>query len=197
MKGHFISDPVLAAAPEVSKDNVARFQTASLRTARWQLINSFIPYVLLWVAMIYALAVSYWLMLPLAILAAGFLARIFIIFHDCGHASFFKSKRANNMVGAVAALMNLTPFRHWRWQHAVHHGTAGDLDRRGSGDIWTLTVREYLQSTRCRRLAYRLARNPIVLFVIAPLYVFVVDHRFAASTAPRRERRSVQRTNWT
>ena len=100
------------------------------------------------------------------------------------------------MVGAVAALMNLSPFRHWRWQHAVHHGTAGDLDRRGSGDIWTLTVQDYLQSTRCRRLAYRLARNPIVLFVIAPLYVFVVHHRFAASGAPERERRSVRRTNW-
>jgi omega-6 fatty acid desaturase (delta-12 desaturase) len=90
----------------------------------------------------------------------------------------------------------LTPYRHWRWQHAIHHGTAGDLDRRGSGDIWTLTVQEYLQSTRWRRFAYRLARNPIVLFVIAPLYVFVVHHRFAVSSAPRRERQSVRRTNW-
>lgn len=184
------------AAAEISKANVARFQSASLWRARWQVINSFVPYVLLWVAMVYALAVSYWLMLPLAILAAGFLARIFIIFHDCGHASFFKSKRANNAVGAVAGLVNLTPFRHWRWQHALHHGTAGDLDRRGSGDIWTLTVQEYLQSTRWRRFAYRLARNPIVLFVIAPLYVFVVHHRFAMSGAPARERRSVRRTNW-
>ena len=184
------------AAAEVSLANVARFQSASPGRARWQVINSFLPYVLLWVGMVHALAVSYWLMLPLAILAAGFLARIFIIFHDCGHASFFKSKRANNTVGAIAALLNLTPFRHWRWQHALHHGTAGDLDRRGSGDIWTLTVQEYLQSTRARRFAYRLARNPIVLFVIAPLYVFVVHHRFAASGAPERERRSVRRTNW-
>jgi len=132
----------------------------------------------------------------LAILAAGFLARIFIIFHDCGHASFFKSKGANNVTGVVTGLLNLTPYRHWRWQHALHHGTAGDLDRRGSGDIWTLTVQEYLQSTRWRRFAYRLARNPIVLFVIAPLYVFVVHHRFAVSAAPRRERQSVHRTNW-
>src|SRR5271154_1944420 len=112
MKGHFISDPVLAAAPEVSKDNVARFQIASLRTARWQLVNSFVPYLLLWVAMVYAVAVSYWLMLPLAVLAAGFLARIFIIFHDCGHASFFKSQRANTVTGMIAGLLNLTPFRH-------------------------------------------------------------------------------------
>jgi omega-6 fatty acid desaturase (delta-12 desaturase) len=180
----------------ILKDNVTRFQTASLGRAAWQLTNSFVPYVLLWVGMIYALAVSYWLMLPLAILAAGFLIRIFIIFHDCGHVSFFKSKRANNAVGIIAGLLNLTPYRHWRWQHALHHGTAGDLDRRGSGDIWTLTVQEYLRGTRWKRFAYRLARNPIVLFVVAPLYIFVVHHRFAASTAPTRERRSVRHTNW-
>jgi omega-6 fatty acid desaturase (delta-12 desaturase) len=181
---------------EVSKENVTKFQVASRRKAQWQLINSFVPYALLWVAMLYALSVSYWLMLPLAILAAGFLARIFIIFHDCGHGSFFKSKRANHVTGVVAGLLNLTPYRHWRWQHALHHGTAGDLDRRGSGDIWTLTVEEYIRSTRWKRLAYRLARNPVVLFVIAPLYVFAVHHRFSVSTAPDRERRSVRYTNW-
>ncbi len=185
-----------ASATNVSKENVAKFQEASLWRARWQVVNSFGPYALLWVGMVYALSVSYWLMLPFAILAAGFMVRIFIIFHDCGHASFFKSRRANNVTGAIAGLINLVPFRHWRWQHALHHGTAGDLDRRGSGDIWTLTVQEYLQSTRGRRLAYRLVRNPIVLFVIAPLYIFVVHHRFAAPTAPLRERRSVRRTNW-
>jgi omega-6 fatty acid desaturase (delta-12 desaturase) len=190
-------DPLqFSVAPDLSKDNVARFQAASLWRARWQVINSFVPYVLLWFAMDRALVVSYWLMLPIGILAAGFLARIFIIFHDCGHSSFFKSKRANNATGTIAGLLNLMPYRHWRWQHALHHGTAGDLDRRGSGDIWTLTVLEYLQSTRWRRFAYRLARNPIVLFVIAPLYVFVVHHRFAVSSAPRRERQSVHRTNW-
>jgi omega-6 fatty acid desaturase (delta-12 desaturase) len=185
-----------ASAPAASKENVARFQTSSLPRAGWQLINSFVPYVLLWVAMVFALAVSYWLMLPLAILAAGFLIRIFIIFHDCGHGSFLKSKHANNAVGIAAGLLNLTPYRHWRWQHALHHGTAGDLDRRGSGDIWTLTVREYLQRTRWNRFAYRLARNPLILFVIAPLYIFVVHNRLAASNAPRRERRSVRHTNW-
>jgi len=167
----------------------------SVWRAWWQVANSFVPYALLWVAMVYALAVSYWLILPFAILAAGFLARIFIIFHDCGHASFLQPKRANNVLGAIAGLLNLTPFQHWRWQHALHHGTAGNLDRRGSGDIWTLTVQEYIQSTRWKRFAYRLARNPIVLFAIAPLYVFVIHHRFAATKAPKRERQSVARTN--
>jgi acyl-lipid omega-6 desaturase (Delta-12 desaturase) len=196
MKSILNVKPVGCPAGQLSKANVARFQVASLGRARWQVINSFVPYLLLWVAMVFALSVSYWLMLPLAILAAGFLVRIFIIFHDCGHASFYKSKRANNVLGGLAGLLNLTPYRHWRWQHGLHHGTAGDLDRRGSGDIWTLTVQEYIQSTRWRRFAYRLARNPIVLFVIAPLYVFAIHHRFAMSDAPERERRSVRRTNW-
>ena len=188
-----IDNPPVAT---VSKSNVLNFQLASRRKAQWQLINSFLPYAVLWIGMVYALSVSYWLMLPLAVLAAGFLARIFIIFHDCGHGSFLKSKRANHAIGIVAGLLNLTPYRHWRWQHALHHGTAGDLDRRGSGDIWTLTVEEYIRSTRWKRFAYRLARNPVVLFVIAPVYVFAVHHRFAVDAAPERERRSVQYTNW-
>jgi acyl-lipid omega-6 desaturase (Delta-12 desaturase) len=188
-------DPLDESISVVSRENVAHFQTPSGSKATWQLINSVVPYVFLWIAMVYALVVSYWLMLPFAVLAAGFLVRIFIIFHDCGHASFFKSRRANQVTGTIAAFFNLTPYHHWRWQHAVHHGTSGDLDRRGSGDIWTLTVQEYLESTRWKRIAYRLARNPLVLFVIAPLYVFVVHHRFTASGAPARERQSVRRTN--
>ena len=181
---------------ELSRDNAARFQIPSPRAALWQIANTFVPYFLLWFAMVRAFSVSYWLVVPLAVLAAGFLTRMFIIFHDCGHASFFRSRRANNITGIVAGLLNLTPYRHWRWQHGLHHGTAGDLDRRGSGDIWTLTVQEYIHSTRWRRFAYRLARNPIVLFVIAPLYVFVVHHRFTARGAPERERQSVRCTNW-
>src|SRR5450631_4351841 len=197
MQNPLTLDPLeLKVASDVSKENVARFQVASPWRARWQLINSFVPYALLWFAMDRALLVSYWLMLPIAILAAGFLARIFIIFHDCGHASFFKSKRANNITGVIAGLLNLTPYRHWRWQHALHHGTAGNLDRRGSGDIWTLTVQEYLQCTRWRRFAYRLARNPIVLFLVVAVSVYEDHHRFAVPTAPKRERASVRLTNW-
>src|SRR6202171_392338 len=177
------------------KDLVAPFQTSSAARARLQLVNSLLPYVLLWVAMVYALAISYWLMLPLAVVAAGFLARIFIIFHDCGHSSFFKSRRANNVTGAITGLLNLTPYFHWRWQHALHHGSSGNLDKRGSGDIWTLTVREFHDASFWERLAYRLVRNPVVLFIIAPLYVFVIHHRFSSSAAPKRERRSVRRTN--
>jgi omega-6 fatty acid desaturase (delta-12 desaturase) len=177
------------------KKTILPFQTASARRAVWQLLNSCLPYLFLWYVMYRLLFVSYWLMLPVAILAAGFLARIFIIFHDCGHASFFRSRRANNWIGAFTGLLNLTPYRYWRWQHALHHGTSGDLDKRGSGDIWTMTVQEFLEASRWTRFAYRLARNPVVLFVLAPVYVFVIHQRFALSKAPRRERNSVFLTN--
>jgi acyl-lipid omega-6 desaturase (Delta-12 desaturase) len=171
------------------------FQAASQARAWWQLTNTFVPYVLLWVLMSRALSVSYWLMLPVAAVAAGFLVRIFIIFHDCGHGSFFTSPQANRVTGVIAGFVNLTPYRHWRWQHALHHGTSGNLDRRGMGDIWTLTVEEYRASTRSRRAAYRLVRNPVVLFLIAPIFVFVVQQRFPSPSAPVLERRSVIHTN--
>jgi omega-6 fatty acid desaturase (delta-12 desaturase) len=168
---------------------------ASTWKAVWQLINSIGPYMLIWYAMYWTMSVSYWLTLPLAVLSVGFLVRIFIIFHDCGHGSFFKSRRANDIVGFVTGVLTVTPYYHWRWEHAIHHGTSGDLDRRGKGDVWTLTVQEYLESSRWKRLAYRLARNPIVLFIIAPFFVFVIGQRFPSADAPKRERNSVAWTN--
>jgi omega-6 fatty acid desaturase (delta-12 desaturase) len=177
------------------KSIVTKYQEPSTWRANWQLINTFVPYAILWYAMHLSLAVSYWMTLPLAILAAGFLVRIFIIFHDCGHGSFFRSRLANMVTGFVAGMLTLTPFYHWRWEHATHHGSSGDLDRRGAGDVWTLTVEEYLKSSRWKRFAYRLARNPIVLFVIAPLCLFVIRQRFPSGTAQPRERRSVHWMN--
>jgi omega-6 fatty acid desaturase (delta-12 desaturase) len=174
---------------------IAPFQIASGRRALWQLVNSLIPYILLWVGMVYALAQSYWLMLPIAVLASGFLVRIFIIFHDCGHESFFASRRANHFTGCVTGLLTLTPYLHWRWHHALHHKSAGNLDRRGVGDIWTLTVEEYLHSSRRKRFGYRLARHPVVLFVVVPFYIFVMAQRLCSGIAPPRERRSVHLTN--
>lgn len=190
-----------AGVPELKLDAaawkaiVARFQEPSAGRAIWQLINTFIPYLLLWYAMYRALQISYWLMFPAAILAAGFLVRIFIIFHDCGHGSFFRSRVANMVVGFIAGMLTLTPYYHWRWEHATHHGTTGDLDRRGAGDVWTLTVEEYLKASRWKRFAYRLARNPFILFLVAPLYLFVLGQRFPSSTAQPRERRSVHWMN--
>lgn len=177
------------------KEIVARYQKPSVGRGVWQVANTLIPYAGLWYLMYLSKAVSYWLVLPLAILAAGFVVRTFIIHHDCGHSSFFKSRAANDVVGFLTGVLTLTPYFHWRWEHALHHSTSGDLDRRGTGDVWTLTVQEYLESSRWRRFAYRLARNPFVLFVIAPLFLFVIRQRFPTPGASQRERHSVHWTN--
>ncbi len=177
------------------KEVVAKYQEPSVWRSVWQIVNSLVPYAALWYLMYLSLSVSYWLVVPLAILASGFLVRIFIIFHDCGHGSFFKSRKANDFWGFVTGVVTLTPYYLWRWEHAVHHASSGDLDRRGKGDVWTLTVQEYLESSRWKRFAYRLARNPIVLFVIAPAALFLVKHRIPSSGASKRERHSVYWTN--
>lgn len=174
---------------------VAKYQQPSTKRAVWQLVNTLVPYALLWYLMYLTLEVSLWLTIPLAILAGAFLVRVFIIFHDCGHGSYFKSRWANDIVGFVAGVLTFTPYYHWRWEHAIHHGSAGHLDKRGTGDIWTMTVQEYLESSRWRRFSYRLARNPLILFVVAPLVVFVIRQRFASSGADRRERHSVWMMN--
>jgi omega-6 fatty acid desaturase (delta-12 desaturase) len=143
-----------------------------------QILNSVIPYIGLWVLMYYSLAISYWLTFALSILAAGFLIRIFIIFHDCGHGSFFKSVRINKYVGIIAGLLVFTPYHKWHYQHKVHHQTVGNLDKRGVGYVMTLTVAEYKNRTPAQQLAYRLYRNPFVLFLIAPFVLFTILHRF-------------------
>lgn len=172
-------------------ESMKRCREPSITRAVWQLLNTLIAYGLIWALMSVTISVSYWLTLPLAVIAAGLLVRVFIIFHDCGHGSFLKSRRGNEVVGFITGLLTFTPYFHWRWHHAIHHGTSGDLDRRGTGDVWTLTVQEYLESSRWRRFIYRLARNPIMLFLIAPIFYFVFAQRLPAATAPLRERRSV------
>jgi omega-6 fatty acid desaturase (delta-12 desaturase) len=177
------------------KEVVAKYQEPSVWRSTWQIVNSVVPYAVLWYLMYRSLSVSYWLTVPLAILASGFLVRIFIIFHDCGHGSFFKTRKANDVWGIITGVLTFTPYYLWRWEHAVHHASSGDLDRRGVGDVWTLTVREYLESSRWKRFAYRLARNPIVLFVLAPMYLFLIHQRFPTNGTAARERRSVHWTN--
>ena len=175
----------------VWKEIVAKYQQSSTWRALWQVTNTFVPFIALWCLMYFTLKISWWLVVPLAILAAGFLVRIFIIFHDCGHGSFFKSQRANNIMGFISGVLTFTPYFHWRWEHSIHHATSGDLDRRGTGDVWTMTVQEYIESSRWKRFGYRLARNPLILFGIAPLYLFVVRQRYPSPNANARERHSV------
>jgi acyl-lipid omega-6 desaturase (Delta-12 desaturase) len=173
------------------KQIVLQCQKPSTWRASWQMINTVGPYALLWYLMYRSLEISYWLTLLLCILAGAFLVRVFIIFHDCGHGSFFKTKTANDVVGFIMGVLTLTPYYHWRWEHAIHHASAGHLDKRGTGDIWTMTVQEYLESSRWKRFAYRLARNPFILFIIAPLYLFAISQRFPSAKASKRERYSV------
>jgi len=177
------------------KEVIVKYQRPALRRGLWQLINTLVPYAALWYLMYLSLDVSYWLTAALALLAAGLLVRVFIIFHDCGHGSFLASRKANDILGFITGVLSFTPYYHWRWQHALHHASAGDLDRRGTGDVWTLTVQEYLQASCWRRLAYRLARNPLVLFLLAPLFLFLVKQRVPSCKAARRERNSVYLTN--
>jgi omega-6 fatty acid desaturase (delta-12 desaturase) len=177
------------------KQAVAAYQNPDLRRSLWQLANSVVPFLALWCLSYRFLAVSYWLTLATAVLAAGFLVRVFIIFHDCGHGSFFRSKAANDTVGFVTGVLTLTPYFDWRHEHALHHATAGDLDRRGRGDVWTMTVAEYRAASFWQRLGYRLYRNPLVMFGIGPLYVFLLKQRLPRPGSGTRERMSVHVTN--
>jgi omega-6 fatty acid desaturase (delta-12 desaturase) len=192
-----MSDTSVPAQPAISewKEIVAKFQVPSVARAAWQMVNTLVPYILCWYLMWRSLEVSYWLTLAIALLAGLLLVRAFIIFHDCCHGSYFRSKRANDIVGFITGMLTFTPYGHWRWQHNVHHATSGDLDRRGEGDIWTMTVQEYLEASRWKKFAYRLARNPFVLFVIAPLALFLVYQRFPSSGAKGKDRKSVLAMN--
>ena len=174
---------------------IGKYERPSVGRAAWQIVNSVVPYALVAYLAWRSVDISWWLTAPLAALAGLLLLRIFIIFHDCGHGSFFKSPKANAITGYLAGVLTVTPYHHWRWEHGLHHGTAGNLDRRGTGDIWTMTVREYLEASRWRRFAYRLSRNPFILFGVAPVFVFILRQRFSNPAAPARERHSVWWTN--
>jgi len=143
-----------------------------------------------------ALDISYLLALALALPAAGFLVRTYIIFHDCTHGSFMKTKRSNAWLGTMLGLVVFSDFRGWRHNHAVHHATAGDLDRRGVGDVPTKTVAEYQAMERRPRLAYRLYRNPLVMFGIGPIYAMLVQPRLVPSSTRARIKRSIIATNF-
>jgi omega-6 fatty acid desaturase (delta-12 desaturase) len=170
---------------------IERYQKPSTWRAVWQLVNTLGPIAVLWYLMSVVAPISLWLALPLAALVGALLVRVFIIFHDCGHGSFFASRLANDITGYVTGAMTFTPYFDWRFEHARHHATSGDLDKRGTGDIWVMTVQEYLESSRWRRFAYRLARNPFILFVVAPVFVFLFRQRFSLAGRNRREQHSV------
>jgi len=139
--------------------------------------------------------ISWWLVVPLAILAAGFEVRQFIIFHDCGHGSFLRSEYASEMIGFVTGILTLTPYYRWHNSHMIHHNTAGNLDHRGIGDVWTMTIDEYKNATKWQKIKYRAYRNPMIMFFIGAPLIFLVTNRFTRRDFSRKERMSVYFTN--
>ena len=156
---------------------LARYRSPSSARSVIELVITAGSFLLLWVLMWASLDRGYWVCLLLAVPAAGFLVRLFMIQHDCGHGAFFHHRLANDWVGRVIGVLTLTPYDFWRRTHAVHHATSGNLDRRGTGDIDTLTVHEYLALSRWRRLGYRIYRHPIIMFGLGPAFLFIVQHR--------------------
>jgi len=192
------------------QEQIAPYRNPALWRSLWQLANTGVPFFLTWYLMYLSQNYSYWLTLALAPLAAGLQLRFFIIFHDCGHQSFFKSRVANDIIGSICGILCFTPYYHWRHFHALHHATVGNLSRRvegellpltikkyaqNTGDVLTLTVKEYQQLSGWEKLIYRLYRNPFLLFLVMPLFLFLVLHRFSNSAAANRERYSVYWTN--
>jgi acyl-lipid omega-6 desaturase (Delta-12 desaturase) len=150
---------------------------------------------ILWFLMFESLHLSYWITLGLSFPAAGMLVRLFIIYHDCGHGSFLKSKKQRDLLGILIGILTFTPYYSWSHSHWIHHETAGNLDQRGTGDVWTMTVDEYRKSSLWVKTQYRFYRNPITMFLIGPLYVFLIGNRFTKKGMDQHGRMGVYITN--
>lgn len=170
------------------RKQVAPFEKSQLNKSIFQVINTIPPLFLVWALAYLAFDISVWLSVGLAVIAAGFMVRTFIIFHDCTHGSFFKNKKANNIMGNITGILTLFAYEKWKREHSIHHATSSNLDKRGTGDMWVMTVEEYTEATPGQRLAYRLYRNPLVMFGLGPLYLFLVSSRINRKDARSKER---------
>ncbi|HEX2994479.1 MAG TPA: fatty acid desaturase [Anaerolineales bacterium] len=164
-----------------------RFEQPNSSKATFQVVNTLIPYIAILGMMYLTISwkVHYGITILLALPASLFLVRLFIFFHDCAHGSYVASRRATKVLGTVLGIIVFMPFFEWRSLHARHHATSGNLDNRGKGDIWTMTVDEYNHSSWFRRLLYRMFRNPLVMFGLGPLYIFLIAHRLPSRGANR------------
>lgn len=156
---------------------LAKYREPSTRRSVLELVATLVPFLMLWGLAWASLSVSYWLTFALAVLNGLFLVRIFVIQHDCGHASYFSNRKAQDWVGRCLGVLTLTPYDVWRRTHSIHHSHHGNLDQRGIGDVLTLTVEEYRARTPFGRFMYRLYRHPLVLFVLGPSYLFILQNR--------------------
>jgi acyl-lipid omega-6 desaturase (Delta-12 desaturase) len=166
----------------------ARYAVPDPWRSAYQLLTTVIPLAILWTAMVLAVGDTYWVTLLFSVPAAAFVVRLFMIQHDCGHRSFFRAPRLNDLLGHAIGVVTLTPHGYWRTAHNIHHATSGNLDRRGIGDVRILTVREYLALPRWKRLAYRIYRHPVMFLGVGPLYLFVVKYRLPIDLLHRHRR---------
>lgn len=175
--------------------DVAPFAKSDTKKSIIQLINTVPPFLILWFLAYQALSVSIWLTLGISVIAAGFVIRTFIIFHDCTHGSFFKSRKTNDIVGTITGVLTLFAYSKWKREHAIHHASSSNLDKRGTGDIWVMTIDEYVAASKWTRFAYRLYRNPLVMFGFGPLFLVLVSSRFNRKDARQKERNNTYLTN--
>lgn len=174
---------------------IKRYNHPSMTKSIWQLASTLFLYALVTTAMYLGMRISIWIPVALILPAAGLLVRIFIIFHDCGHGSYFRSRKVNDAIGTLTGILTFTPYYHWHNQHRIHHDTAGNLDKRGVGDVWTATVEEWGRMSKWDRLKYRLYRHPVTMFGVGSFYMFVINNRFTKKTMDRKARMSVYIAN--
>ncbi len=167
----------MAKAARAWTQVLARYRQPSNSRSIFEIAVTVVPLVALWALAWATLDIGYWLALPLAIAAGAFMVRLFAIQHDCGHGAFFSKRSANDWIGRIASVLTLTPYEVWRRMHATHHASTGNLDKRGFGDVDTLTVEEYRARSFWGRLRYRLYRHPLIMFGLGPAYLFIVQHR--------------------
>ncbi|MBM7662619.1 omega-6 fatty acid desaturase (delta-12 desaturase) [Bacillus mesophilus] len=177
------------------KKDVSPYEQTDTKASIIQILNTIVPLLVLWYGAYLSLSISYWVTLPLLVAASGFMVRTFILFHDCCHQSFFKSRRANDILGTITGILTLVPYQQWKHSHSVHHATSSNLDKRGTGDMWLLTVKEYQEATLWTKICYRFYRNPIVMLGIGPIATFLIQYRFNRKGARRKERINTYVTN--
>ncbi|GGB08328.1 fatty acid desaturase [Macrococcus hajekii] len=172
------------------RKSVKPYERTSLQISIIQILNTLVLYIALIALGFILYSVSPWLSILCGGIGAFFLVRSFIIFHDCTHGSFFKSKKANKILGNITGVMTLFPYEKWRREHITHHATSGNLDKKGTGDIWMMTIEEYEEATPMTRLGYRLYRHPFVMFVLGPIYLLFITNRMNDKNAKPAEKRN-------